>query len=271
MQMSCSRTPSTYPVEQKQRAVQHYLDHDQCVASTLRALGYPCRDLFTRWIDELHPQLRRRMVGRAPNTQHSPEVKNAAVLELCTRTTNALTIAESVGVCRPTLYNWKNQILVREGSASMKRRQTSQTAPEPKDLTELEQQVVLLERDVRRLQLGHDLLKKVNELLKKPASPCSSYSFIAHVSGVLKSARMPALPLPMCSKAISVEMGTNECVPRICRVVTYVSRRKSYSADEAGMLGGCCQQKTSVRVIPGRNQPCAGEPDLSGLPSRLPQ
>ena len=167
LQVGYSRAPSKYSAEQKQRRVQHYLDHDQCIASTLRAMGYPCRDLLTRWIDELHPQLRQRMEGRAPNTQHPPEVKNAAVLDLCTRTTSARSIAESVGVCRPTLYNWKNQLLGREASTSMKRRKNSQTAPIPKDLTELEQHVALLERDIRRLQLEHDLLKKANELLKK--------------------------------------------------------------------------------------------------------
>jgi transposase InsO family protein/transposase-like protein len=167
LQVVYTRSRVKYTAEQIQAAVQHYLDHEKCIASTLKALGYPCRDLLVRWIDELHPQLRRRMVGRAPNIQYPTEVKNAAVLELCTRTTSALTIAESVGVCRPTLYNWKNQLLGREASASMKRRQTSQTTPKPKDLTELEQQVALLERDVRRLQLEHDLLKKANELLKK--------------------------------------------------------------------------------------------------------
>jgi putative transposase len=167
LQVVYTRSRVKYTAEQIQVAVQHYLDHDQCIASTLKALGYPCRDLLVRWIDELHPQLRRRMVGRAPNTQHSPEVKSAAVLELCTRMTKALTVAESLGVCRPTLYNWKNQLLGREASASMKRRQTSQTTPKPKDLTELEQQVALLERDIRRLQLEHVLLKKANELLKK--------------------------------------------------------------------------------------------------------
>jgi putative transposase len=31
----------------------------------------------------------------------------------------------------------------------------------------LQQHVALLERDIRRLQLEHDLLKKANELLKK--------------------------------------------------------------------------------------------------------
>ena len=167
LQVSYSRTSGKYSAEQKQIAVQHYLDHDQCISTTLRALGYPCRDLLTRWIDELHPKLRRRMVGRAPNTQHPAEVKNAAVLELCTRTTDALTIAHAVGVCRPTLYNWKNQLLSREVSASMKRRQAPQTVPQTRQFTDLEQQVSQLERDVRRLRLEHDILKKANELLKK--------------------------------------------------------------------------------------------------------
>lgn len=107
------------------------------------------------------------MVGRASNIQHPPETKNAAVVELFTRTTNALTIAESVGVCSPTLYNWKNQLLGREASASMKRRKTPQTTPETKQVTDLEHQVSQLERDIRRLQREHDLLKKANELLKK--------------------------------------------------------------------------------------------------------
>lgn len=167
LQVRYARSREKYTAEQMQIAVQHYLDHDRCIASTLRALGYPCRGLLTDWIDELHPQARRRLVGRAPNVQHPPEKKNAAVVELCTRTTNARTIAQSVGVCRPTLYNWKNQLLGREASASMKRHKDSGAIPKRKDLTELQQHVALLERDIRRLQLEHDLLKKANELLKK--------------------------------------------------------------------------------------------------------
>ena len=84
-------------------------------------------------------------------------------------------IAQSVGVCRPTLHNWKNQLLGHEASASMKRHKDSGAIPKQKDLTELQQHVEFLERDIRRLQLEHDLLKKANELLKKAwASPRSS-------------------------------------------------------------------------------------------------
>ena len=167
LQVVYTRSRVKYTSEQIQLAVQHYLDHDRCIAFTLRALGYPCRQLLTAWIDECHPEVRRRIVGRAPNVQHLPEIKNAAVVKLCTRTTNAQTIAQSVGVCRPTLYNWKNQLLGREASASMKRHKDSEAIPKQKDLSQLQQHVELLERDIRRLQLEHDLLKKANELLKK--------------------------------------------------------------------------------------------------------
>ena len=42
-----------------------------------------------------------------------------------------------------------------------------QDAPATSDRAELEQQVEALRRDIRRLQLEKDLLKKANELLKK--------------------------------------------------------------------------------------------------------
>jgi putative transposase len=119
------------------------------------------------WIDELHPQVRQRVVGRAPNVQHPLELKNAAVIDLCTRETSAQVIAKKLAVCRPTLYNWKNQLLGREAPPSMKRHNDSGSVPDQTPLAELQQQVDVLQRNIRRLQLEHDLLKKANELLKK--------------------------------------------------------------------------------------------------------
>ena len=54
----------------------------------------------------------------------------------------------------------------------MKRRKAYAPAPERE---ELERQFEALQRDVRQLQLEHDLLKKANELLQKAwASICNS-------------------------------------------------------------------------------------------------
>ena len=159
-----ARARQKYSVQQMQAAVQHYLGHDRCIASTLRALGYPCRQVLTGWIDELHPEVRQRVVGRAPNVQHPQELKKAAVIDLCTRQTSAQEIAEKLAVCRPTLYNWKNQLLGPEAPASMKRQNKH---PPISDLTELQQEVESLRRDIYQLQLERDIMKKANELLKK--------------------------------------------------------------------------------------------------------
>jgi transposase InsO family protein/transposase-like protein len=164
LQVGYVRSRQKYSDEQKQAAVEHYLDNDRCIASTMKALGYPCRGTLTVWIDELHPQVRQRIVGRAPNVQHPLELKNAAVIELCTRKTSAQEIAQKLAVCRPTLYNWKNQLLGREAPASMTHHNHP---PSATDLTELERQAESLRHDNRKLKLENDLLKKANELLKK--------------------------------------------------------------------------------------------------------
>lgn len=159
------RSRPRYSAEQKKAAVDHYLSHDRCAAATLRALGYPSRETLAAWIEELCPEIRKRIVGRAVGrVPKSQKVKQAAVIELCTREQSARVVAEKTGVCRPTLYNWKNQLLGREVPASMKRKK--KPAPDH-ERPELEQQVESLRRDIRQLQLEHDILKKANELIKK--------------------------------------------------------------------------------------------------------
>ena len=79
-------------------------------------------------------------------------------------TVNNQAVADRLGVCRPTLYNWKNQLLGREAPASMKHTDRS---PQAQEREELERQVEILRHEVRQLRLEQDLLNKANELLKK--------------------------------------------------------------------------------------------------------
>jgi len=130
-------------------------------------LGYPSRETLSAWIEELCPEIRKRIVGRAVGSvPKSQEVKQAAVIELCTREQSARVVAEKTGVSRPTLYNWKNQLAGPEVPASMKRHKDLPPEPQP-ERAQLERQVESLRRDIRRLQLEHDLLKKANEIIKK--------------------------------------------------------------------------------------------------------
>src|ERR1700750_261753 len=75
------RSRPRYSTEQKEAAVDHYLSHDRCAAATLRALGYPGRETLAAWIEELHPGIRKRVVGRASGgVPKSHEVMQAAVI-----------------------------------------------------------------------------------------------------------------------------------------------------------------------------------------------
>ena len=159
------RSRPRYSTEQKKAAVDHYLSHDRCAAATMRALGYPSRGALAAWIEELNPDIEKRIIGRATGgVPKSHEVRRAAVIELCTREESARVVAQKTGVSRPTLYNWKNQLLGREAPASMKQKKKPASGHER---AELEEQVESLRRDIRQLQLEHDILKKANELIKK--------------------------------------------------------------------------------------------------------
>lgn len=158
------RSTPKFSLAQKQAAVQHYLDHGRCVGATVRALGYPCRTLLYGWIRDLRPDLCKRLVGSAAAWSFTPEMKQEAVVALCTRQGAAEDIAQDLGVARETLYNWKNRLLGREAPASMKGKIHPPSDPEK---VRLEQEIAALKGDLRRLQLEHDLLKKASELIKK--------------------------------------------------------------------------------------------------------
>lgn len=142
---------------QKAAAIEYYLTHDRCVAATMRALGYPGRGTLTKWVHEAFPDARKAVVGRVGQRRYPESLKQVGVMELCTRQESAQAVADKLGVCRPTLYNWKNQLLGREAPASMKHTHQS---PKAREREELELQVEVLRSEVRQLRLEHDLLSK---------------------------------------------------------------------------------------------------------------
>ncbi|MDR7009879.1 transposase-like protein [Paraburkholderia strydomiana] len=169
LQKDYVRVKPKYSEEQKNLALEHYLNHGRCFSFTLRALGYyPCRQILTAWVRERYPETRAYVVGKRGRPAASLASRQTAVYELCTRQGSAQALARKLDVDRVTLYNWKNQLLGREAPASMKR---DKRTPAETDRDELERQVEGLRRDIRNLQLEHDLLKKANELIKKTWAP----------------------------------------------------------------------------------------------------
>lgn len=94
-----------YSAEQKTASTDRYLSHGQCLAATTRALGYPGRGTLVAWLDELHPERKKRALGKTSGIRYAPEFRQTAVIDLCTRRESAEEVAKKIGVSRPTLYN----------------------------------------------------------------------------------------------------------------------------------------------------------------------
>lgn len=62
---------------QKAAAVEHYLTHDQCIAVTMRALGYPGRGTLTKWVREAFPEVRTLMARSNSPTLGHPKFPQA--------------------------------------------------------------------------------------------------------------------------------------------------------------------------------------------------
>ena len=159
---SVPRTPK-FSTAQKQVALEHYATHGRCISWTLRALGYPGRATLTAWVREAFPDAKTISNATYGPGNHSDAVKQAAVVGLYSRQESAQALAKKFGVSRPTLYAWKTQILGPEAPAMMKRKKRA-LYPE---LEELERQREALQRDIRELQIEHDLLKTASEMIKK--------------------------------------------------------------------------------------------------------
>lgn len=160
------RKTRKYSALQKQVAVEYYFEHGRSISATMRAVGYPSREMLGKWIEELHPGSRKVPIKQGSAVSFSEEQKRHAVIALCSRDSSAESVAASVGVSRQALYLWANQLLAKGVPASM-RGKKGNTPPEERD--ELIREIELLQKQLQKLQLEHEILKKANELLKKEA------------------------------------------------------------------------------------------------------
>lgn len=150
-----------YTREQKQAAVDHYLEHGRCLARTVRALGYPSKQALSGWCEELVPKQRKRSGN---GVQFTHEQKKDAVIALCSRRGSAKQVAEAHGTNRESLYNWKRELLGKERAMA---KTTGQADDLPDDKEKLLSEIETLKRDIKRLKMEKDILEAAAELIKK--------------------------------------------------------------------------------------------------------
>lgn len=150
-----------YTDVQKCAAVDHFFEHGQCLARTMRALGYPSQKLLSCWIEELEPGRRYKRIS---SSEISASVKEKAVVDLITRREPAKEIASELGVEGTALYNWKRELLDEEVPCKMPRK------PDNISVEEHEEHAESLCRNIDRLELRRAILEGTVELLGKGLS-----------------------------------------------------------------------------------------------------
>lgn len=169
----CGVRRSKYSKEQKQLAVDYYLEHGRSLRRSIDVLGYPNRETLRQWLDEAIPD-RQGLRGRRsldPKVELTCEQKEEAVLDLCCSEDPAKEVAAKYGVSRAALYKWKNDLLGKE-SMLKRRKRMEPTLIDDKNalmakVEELKQQVDALEKQIYRLQLERDVMEVTAEIIKK--------------------------------------------------------------------------------------------------------
>lgn len=170
-----SRLQKGYTAEEKKVAIGYYQEHGRSLTRTVKALGYPCRQLLGKWVSQdsscdFQPLKRERLA-----VQYTDKQKMAAVVSVASGEKTSKQIQAELGVTQSTVYQWKRQLLGEEGDSEMRKK-----SPKGSEKASSEQEIQLrsecdtlkeerdrLQKQVRKLQMEKDILEKAAEILKK--------------------------------------------------------------------------------------------------------
>lgn len=148
-------------------AVRYWAEHGENITFTCNTLGYPCRTVLSRWLDERFPDRHNKSVLKGvPLKKYSYNDKVVASINLTCREGTALELSQESQISCTSLYKWKRQLIPQGERFTMANNSTNE-----KDLIAqidtLKQQAADLQQQVHRLQLEKDALEKASELIKK--------------------------------------------------------------------------------------------------------
>ena len=173
----------SYTNEEKQKAVDFYLEHGRQISYTVRSLGYPCREKLIEWIDELAPGKRIMHEGCMKRDKHSSmEKKTECIMKFAERSGSAEEVAREAGVSRSSLYTWKRELINDINIPMSKEKSKEAGAPiiinsideakeiiarYEKSIAELTEKNIELEERRRHVEIELACLEKAAELIKK--------------------------------------------------------------------------------------------------------
>lgn len=170
-----SRMQSGYTVEQRNVAIQYYEEHGRGLARTVRALGYPCRQLLGKWVHEHLPAHCHPVKRGRSGVDYTDKQKMDAVVSVASGEKKVKQLEAEIGVTQSTIYQWKRQLLGEEGNPEM-RKKSKKEAKQPASEQEidlkaecdtLKEERDKLQKQVQKLQMEKEILEKAAEIIKK--------------------------------------------------------------------------------------------------------
>lgn len=153
-----------YSEEQIQRAFELCIENDMNITFTIRMLGYPCKSILSKWLDDRIPD-RKQSILKESSLHNSYNDKIHATVELACREGPAESVAKEAGVSRCFLYKWKKQLIPKGDYRSVAKIENNNTLKT--QISDLKEQAHVLQKEVYKLQLEKDALEKAAELIKK--------------------------------------------------------------------------------------------------------
>ena len=172
-----------YTEQEKEAAVAYFEANKTSLTQTFRALGYPSRYVLRKWILEMAPTLlvkkAKPCISEKTLVRYSQDQKLAAVEAMLVEGIPEYKVAAQYDVCRATLYNWKRQLLGKDGISAMAKKTAATVNEEVNEespvqanhgIDDLKAEIASLQAQIQHLQMERDALEKATELLKKQAA-----------------------------------------------------------------------------------------------------
>ena len=158
------RTKTVYTDDQISIAVDYCVQHKMNITQTCKDLGYPCRTVLSKWLDERISDRKKPVLKGSNLKKYSYNDKIVASIQFVCREGSATEIIKATGISRSSLNKWKRQLIpLRE------RLKITDMDMNNNDLQtqifELKEQAIKLQRQIHRLQLVKDALEKATELI----------------------------------------------------------------------------------------------------------
>ena len=146
---------SKWSKEEQESVIEYYFSHGENITKACRKFGYPSPLSLKSWVKKDKRWTRKHKIHKKATILNDDD-KKKAIVDLVSRDSSAITVANKYNVSRVTLYEWQKELT---GEPIMKKKDKSKQ--------ELEEEIIVLRKEHLKLELENKVLKKANEILKK--------------------------------------------------------------------------------------------------------